>query len=110
MKGETSTYIIHETDNAKGEWSKKDNPDIGSATMTWSQEGAYSGTKGSATYKRQTRSQSKFLDSDIEGRNFVVDTRDKKSVKEEGLLVQFLAGQQRLLERLLTPTSMSQLL
>ena len=82
----------------------------GKPVMAWNQTGTYSGTKGKSSYTRQTRSTAYFLEPDIDGRNFVEDTRDKKSVKEEGLLVQFLAGQQRLLERLLTPTSMSQLL
>lgn len=93
IEGDTATFIVD-----------------GKAVMTWSQEGTWSGTKGTEGQQRQTRSQAKFLDSDVNRRNFVTDTRGKKSMKEEGLLFQFLAGQQRLLERLLTPTSMSQLL
>jgi len=95
IEGDTATYIVD-----------------GQKVMTWSQEGTWSGTRGTESQQRQTRSQAKFADEYVSSpkRNFVTDTRDKKSVKEEGLLFQFLAGQQRLLERLLTPTSMSQLL
>ena len=95
IEGNTATFIVD-----------------GQKVMTWSQEGTTSGTKGTEGEQRHTRSQAKFADEYVSSpkRNFVTDTRDKNSVKEESLLFQFLAGQQRLLERLLTPTSMSQLL
>jgi len=95
IEGDTATYIVD-----------------GQKVMTWSQEGTWSGTKGTESQQRQTRSQAKFADEYVSSpkRNFVTDKRGEIIVKEEGLLFQFLAGQQRLLERLLTPTSMSQLL
>jgi len=111
--GFQATYIIHKNKpNAKGEWQGE-----GRRVMTWQQEGQSSGSKASPTKEdtrhRQTRSVSRYVQEEVDRKNFVTDTRSERQdiyPGTESLLVQFLAGQQRLLERLLTPANMNQLL
>ena len=82
--------------------------------MGLSQEGTWSGTESSDPKKdtraRQTRTIAKFDPRDIKERSNALKAKRTPQSVNSSTLYQFMIGQQKLLEDLLTPTSMSQLL